>query len=56
MRWNARNAVVTRDAAGNRKLDKERSREKIDGLVSLCIALGVARSVEPESLPACLMM
>lgn len=56
LRWNARNAVVTRDAAGNRKLDKERSREKIDGLVSLCMALGMARRVEPEELPACLMV
>lgn len=56
MTWNAANAAVSRDAAGNRKLDKDRSREKIDGLVSLCIALGVARRSEPESLPACLLV
>ena len=55
MKWNAANAVVTRDPAGNRKLDKERSREKIDGLVSLTCALGLARRHEPEGLPACLL-
>jgi phage terminase large subunit-like protein len=54
LRWNARNAVVTRDPAGNRKLDKDRSREKIDGLVSLAMGLGIARRVEDDSLPACL--
>lgn len=55
LRWNARNAVVTRDAAGNRKLDKDRSREKIDGLVSMAMSLAMARKVEEDSLPACLM-
>lgn len=55
MRWNASNAVVTRDPAGNRKLDKERSREKIDGLVSMCMALAMARRVEDDALPACLL-
>lgn len=56
MRWNARNAVVTRDPAGNRKLDKERSREKIDGITSMAMALGIARNVAEAKLPACLMM
>ncbi len=55
LRWNARNAIVTKDAAGNRKLDKERSREKIDGLVSMTMALQNARRVEDEGLPACLL-
>lgn len=54
LRWNARNAVVTRDPAGNRKLDKERATEKIDGLAALCMALGMARRTEDDSLPACL--
>jgi phage terminase large subunit-like protein len=54
LRWNAANAVVTRDAAGGRKLDKDRSREKIDGLVALTMGLGLARRFVAESVPACL--
>jgi phage terminase large subunit-like protein len=37
--WNAFNAVVTRDPAGNRKLDKVKSVGRIDGLVALAMAL-----------------
>ena len=36
----AANAVVTRDPAGNRKLDKAKSYSKIDGMVALTMALG----------------
>ena len=36
------NAKVEIDAAGNRKLSKRRSRGRIDPLVALCMALGVA--------------
>lgn len=54
LRWNARNAVVTRDAAANRKLDKDRAREKIDGLVAMTMALGVAKRFAEEPLPACI--
>ena len=56
LRWNAANAVLERDASGNRKLAKNRSREKIDGLVALAMAIGLARrdqGSEPDS-PACL--
>jgi phage terminase large subunit-like protein len=35
-------AVVITDAAGNRKLDKEKSVGRIDGLVALTMAYGVA--------------
>ncbi len=41
LRWNASNAVVVADPAGNQKLDKDRSRERIDGLVALAMALGL---------------
>ena len=42
------NAVVELDAAGNRKLSKKRSREKIDGLVALAMAIGLAFRVTTE--------
>lgn len=38
----ASNAIATADPAGNRKLDKARSRGRIDGLVALTMALSVA--------------
>ena len=48
------NAVIERDAAGNRKLTKAKSAGRIDGAVALAMALAVAGRFEPESLPACL--
>lgn len=42
LRWNASNAVFSMDPAGNRKLNKERSRDKIDGLVALVMAVGLS--------------
>lgn len=38
----AANAVVRRDPAGNRKLDKARSRGRIDGMIALAMAVSVA--------------
>lgn len=37
--WMANNLVAREDAAGNIKPDKERSMEKIDGVVALIMAL-----------------
>ncbi len=55
LRWNASNAVVEQDASGNRKLTKKRSRERIDGLVALAMALGAARrDVGEPDAPSCL--
>jgi phage terminase large subunit-like protein len=42
----AANATVTRDPAGNRKLDKMRATGRIDGLVALAMALGASQTVE----------
>lgn len=39
------NSVVHRDPAGNRKLDKARSRGRIDGMVALAMAVGVSETV-----------
>jgi phage terminase large subunit-like protein len=38
----AENAVVTTDPAGNRKLNKEKSTRRIDGMVALAMAFGAA--------------
>lgn len=50
----AANAVIERDAAGNRKLAKHKSTGRIDGLVALAMALAACGRQEPEALPACL--
>jgi phage terminase large subunit-like protein len=43
----AQNAVVMRDPAGNKKLTKSKSRGRIDGMVSLAMAMSVAATYEP---------
>lgn len=50
----ASNAIVTQDAAGNRKLDKAKAAGRIDGLVALAMGLSVAGRFEEEALPSCL--
>jgi len=40
----AANATTTRDPAGNRKLDKAKATGRIDGMVALAMALGVAQT------------
>ena len=52
--WNVANAVVERDAAGNRKLTKAKSRGRIDGAVALAMGLAVASRHEEAGVPACL--
>ncbi len=42
LNWNASNAVAIMDPSGNRKLDKSRARARIDGLVGLAMAVGLA--------------
>lgn len=45
--WCVANAVVVTDPAGNRKLDKDKAKFRIDGAVALAMALGLkARNVE----------
>jgi phage terminase large subunit-like protein len=44
----AANAVVTADPAGNRKLNKSKAAGRIDGMVALAQAVGVAPLDEPE--------
>jgi len=49
LRWMANNVTVRQDPAGNIKPDKERSKEKIDGIVAAIMAIGRA-SVHDEIL------
>lgn len=42
LRWNAANVAVKMDPAGNLKPDRQKSGEKIDGIVALTMALGRA--------------
>jgi phage terminase large subunit-like protein len=49
----ASNAVVIKDPAGNRKLDKSKSTGRIDGMVSLVMAIGASSlQVEVKRPPA----
>lgn len=49
----AANAVVTKDPAGNRKLDKHKATGRIDGMVALTMAVGVIQfDVEEEAPPS----
>ena len=47
----AANAVVHMDPAGNRKLDKAKSRGRIDGMVALTMARGVAATEALDPAP-----
>jgi len=46
LKWNAANAMAERDAAGNVKPSKKKSGDKIDGIVALVMALGLAAKAE----------
>ena len=47
----AAGAVVSRDPAGNRKLDKSKATARIDGLVALAMAFGALSKNQPETPP-----
>jgi phage terminase large subunit-like protein len=51
LNWNMANAIATMDPAGNRKLDKDKARFRIDGAVALAMALGLrARDRAPRQV------
>lgn len=50
----ASNAVVEMDPAGNRKLAKNKSSGRIDGMVALAMALAAVDREGEDALPACL--
>lgn len=48
-RWMISNVDIKRDAAGNIKIDKERSREKVDGIVAAVMAKGESMTFNTEN-------
>lgn len=51
LRWMATNVSAKYDAAGNVKFDKQKSAEKIDGMVAAAMAIGVSmQNVKKESV------
>jgi phage terminase large subunit-like protein len=49
LNWNMTNAVARMDPAGNRKIDKDKARFRIDGAVALTMLMGLrARDRTPE--------
>lgn len=50
LRWNMNNAYVRTDPAGNVKIDKQRSTEKVDGAVALVMALDRATRSKGSSV------
>lgn len=51
--WNISNAMTISDAAGSRKLDKSKTRFRIDGAVALAMAIGLkSRDKKKELLPS----
>jgi phage terminase large subunit-like protein len=50
LNWNAANAVAEKNAAGERKLEKNKSTGRIDGIVALCMAMrvGLTYSISEE--------
>jgi phage terminase large subunit-like protein len=51
LNWNIANAVSIMDPAGNRKIDKDKARFRIDGAVALAMALGL-RARDRAAQPA----
>lgn len=50
----AANAVIEMDPAGNRKLAKNKSSGRIDGIVALAMALAAVDREGEEDLPSCI--
>ena len=48
MTWNAGNAVLDSDAAGNRKVTKQKARGRVDGIVAGVMAVAGTMSLETE--------
>jgi phage terminase large subunit-like protein len=47
LRWMVSNVMIEEDPAANIKINKKKSREKVDGIVALVMAIGESMTVEP---------
>ena len=52
LRWNVDNVFIRTDPAGNQKIDKSKSTEKVDGAVALVMALARAIIQDDQSGPS----
>lgn len=52
----AENSVVVKDPAGNRKLDKAKSRGRIDGMIALAMAVAVSETAPQVKEPSLLFV
>lgn len=50
LNWNVANAVVASDPAGNRKLDKSKTKFRIDGAVAVTMAIGLKARDQVENV------
>jgi phage terminase large subunit-like protein len=48
LKWMNSNTVITKDPAGNRKIDKGKSQDKIDGIASLLNAIDRSKAVNDD--------
>ncbi len=48
MTWCAANAVVVSDPAGNRKIAKDKSTGRVDGIVAACMSIGRAKGKQEQ--------
>jgi phage terminase large subunit-like protein len=56
LRWNVSNVAVETDSAGNLRPNKEKSTERIDGVVALIMAVDVMNRLAPTSSPSYQML
>lgn len=49
--WNAANAVIEMDPAGNRKITKSKATGRVDGMVAMVMAVGKLATVEAKPKP-----
>jgi len=52
LRWQMGNVMLTKDPAGNIKVDKSKSGDKVDGVVAMVMAMGCVLNAQLSESPA----